>query len=208
MISFFISSAISGSCFFTVCGLIWCNLSDILYVLCINEVTNGYLSDSHSRSIIEDLRKHHRDKDQKFHLFLVDLKRTLILVQGMWLFQFSLFFLLINLLMLSRNRLSDIRRVVSFAKNNYVIYSENGVEKFLIEANNLQLKHRDLSRYPFQTFSNSHNTYVGIEHILYPWLTTIYQHLFKKKCQNWLEKLKVRLLHIAIDINSRDSMIV
>ena len=70
--------------------------------------------------------------------------------------------------MLSRNRLSDIRRVVSFAKNNYVIYSENGVEKFLIEANNLQLKHRDLSRYPFQTFSNSHNTYVGIEHILYP----------------------------------------
>ena len=53
--------------------------------------------------------------------------------------------------MLSRNRLSDIRRVVSFAKNNHVIYSENGVEKFLIEANNLQLKHRDLSRYPFQT---------------------------------------------------------
>ena len=50
---------------------------------------------------------------------------------------------------LSRNRLSDIRHVCSFVKNNYSVYETSGAEKFLGLANTLRLKHRDLTIYPF-----------------------------------------------------------
>lgn len=53
---------------------------------------------------------------------------------------------------LSRNRLSDIRHVCSFIKNNHSIYKTSGAEKFLKTANTtLQLKHRDLTIYPFSS---------------------------------------------------------
>ena len=50
---------------------------------------------------------------------------------------------------LSRNRLSDIRHVCSFVKNNYSVYETSGAEAFLVQANTLHLKHRDLTIYPF-----------------------------------------------------------
>ncbi len=52
---------------------------------------------------------------------------------------------------LSRNRLSDIRRVVVFAKDNYHLIDQFGPEKFVLEANKLPLKYRNLDMYPFRT---------------------------------------------------------
>lgn len=50
---------------------------------------------------------------------------------------------------LSRNRLSDIRHVCSFVKTNHTMIKSSGSAAFLTAANALQLKHRDLHRYPF-----------------------------------------------------------
>lgn len=55
-------------------------------------------------------------------------------------------------LRLSRNRLSDIRHVVSFSKNNHCIIKSQGTEVFLKKANLLVLKYRNLQLYPFKTF--------------------------------------------------------
>lgn len=54
-------------------------------------------------------------------------------------------------LRLSRNRLSDIRHVCSFVSGNISLLSSSSDEVFLNVANQLKLKHRDLSRYPFQS---------------------------------------------------------
>lgn len=50
---------------------------------------------------------------------------------------------------LSRKRLSDIRHVCSFIKNNHSVYKTSGANVFLAMINTLQLKHRDLTVYPF-----------------------------------------------------------
>lgn len=55
-----------------------------------------------------------------------------------------------NEIRLSRNRLSDIRHSVAFAKKSSLL-SAGGTTAFLAAANGLPLKHRDLSRFPFAT---------------------------------------------------------
>ncbi len=50
---------------------------------------------------------------------------------------------------LSRNRLSDIRHVCSFVANNHSVRLSHGDAAFLVKANSLMLKHRNLSLYPF-----------------------------------------------------------
>lgn len=55
-----------------------------------------------------------------------------------------------NGIRLSRNRLSDIRHILSFAKNHYTL-SNTDCNKFLEEVNKLNLKHRDLTLYPYRT---------------------------------------------------------
>lgn len=52
---------------------------------------------------------------------------------------------------LSRNRLSDIRHSVAFAKSNFSLLKSHGPIAFLNEANNLPLKHRNLKKHPFST---------------------------------------------------------
>ena len=52
---------------------------------------------------------------------------------------------------LSRNRLSDIRRIVKFSKENHHLIDQFGPEKFILEANKLPLKYRNLNVYPFGT---------------------------------------------------------
>lgn len=52
---------------------------------------------------------------------------------------------------LSRNRLSDVRHVVSFSRDNYSVLKRDGPEEFLKKANSMPLKHRDLKIYPFNT---------------------------------------------------------
>lgn len=52
---------------------------------------------------------------------------------------------------LSRNRLSDIRRIVKFSKENHHLIDQFGPEKLILEANKLPLKYRNLNVYPFGT---------------------------------------------------------
>lgn len=52
---------------------------------------------------------------------------------------------------LSRNRLSDIRHVVSFARENHDLIDNFGTDKFIEEVNKLPLKHRNLNENPFKT---------------------------------------------------------
>lgn len=52
---------------------------------------------------------------------------------------------------LSRNRLSDIRHIISFAKKNRGLIDEFGTDRFIEEVNKLPLKHRNLNEYPFKT---------------------------------------------------------
>lgn len=52
---------------------------------------------------------------------------------------------------LSRNRLSDIRCIVKFAKENHHLIARVGPEEFILNANKLPLKYRNLNVYPFRT---------------------------------------------------------
>ena len=52
---------------------------------------------------------------------------------------------------LSRKRLSDIRHVVSFVKQNFHLITASSPELFISKANKLPLTHRDLSGHPFNT---------------------------------------------------------
>lgn len=52
---------------------------------------------------------------------------------------------------LSRNRLSDIRHVITCINKNYAIIKAAGEDAFLQKMNSLSLKHRDLSVFPFKT---------------------------------------------------------
>lgn len=52
---------------------------------------------------------------------------------------------------LSRKRLSDIRHILSFSKQNIFVYKNQGVTPFLEEINKMSLIHRDLKQYPFKT---------------------------------------------------------
>ena len=54
-------------------------------------------------------------------------------------------------LRLSRNRLSDVRHVCSFVNDNYPLLNSLGTEAFLAKANQMNLKHRDLKQYPYQS---------------------------------------------------------
>ena len=54
-------------------------------------------------------------------------------------------------LRLSRNRLSDIRHACSFVNNNYPLLNSQGVESFLVKANQMTLKYRNLQLYPFRS---------------------------------------------------------
>lgn len=52
---------------------------------------------------------------------------------------------------LSRSRLADIRHLCVFIRDNYSSTETKDVEKFLREVNKMNLKHRDLIKYPFNS---------------------------------------------------------
>ncbi len=52
---------------------------------------------------------------------------------------------------LSRNRLSDIRHIITFSKNNNSLISQYGQGRFLHDVNAITLKYRDLQVYPFKS---------------------------------------------------------
>lgn len=56
-----------------------------------------------------------------------------------------------NGIRVSRSRLSDIRHVCSFVNNNYQLLTSSNTDDFLIKANQLKLKHRDLQQYPYNS---------------------------------------------------------
>lgn len=52
---------------------------------------------------------------------------------------------------LSRKRLYDIRKVIKFSNDNHNLLKQNRKEEFILKTNNLDLKYRDLKKYPFKT---------------------------------------------------------
>ena len=73
---------------------------------------------------------------------------------------------------LSRNRLSDIRHICSFVKDNYHVYETSGAERFLALANTLRLKHRDLTAYPFTSVFQMNQYLCGYRAFLLSFIDT------------------------------------
>ena len=56
-----------------------------------------------------------------------------------------------NGIRLSRSRLSDIRHMISFASNNYMLNQNFESQKFLQKVNESPLQYRNLTDYTFKT---------------------------------------------------------
>ena len=95
---------------------------------------------------------------------------------------------------LSRNRLSDIRRIVAFAKENYYLVEQFGPEKFISEANKLPLKHRNLRTYPFKTIFQFLQYMCGYRSFL---ISMIDSHnsltQFQKELQRLIRRLEAQI---------------
>ena len=99
-----------------------------------------------------------------------------------------------NGICLSRNRLSDIRHVVAFAKKNHGLIKTYGSEKFLLEANKLSLRHRDLSEYPFQTVFQFVQYMCGYRAFLISLVDFDYEETpFQKQLQHLIRKLETQI---------------
>lgn len=99
-----------------------------------------------------------------------------------------------NGICLSRSRLSDIRHVVAFAKKNHGLIETYGSEKFLLEANKLSLRHRDLSEYPFRTVFQFVQYMCGYRAFLISLVDFDYEETpFQKQLQHLIRKLETQI---------------
>lgn len=99
-----------------------------------------------------------------------------------------------NGICLSRSRLSDIRHVVAFAKKNHGLIETYGSEKFLLEANKLSLRHRDLSEYPFRTVFQFVQYMCGYRAFLISLVDFDYKETpFQKQLQHLIRKLETQI---------------
>lgn len=96
---------------------------------------------------------------------------------------------------LSRNRLSDIRHVVSFAKKNHTLIEEFGSKKFLQEINRLSLKHRNLAEYPFKTVFQFVQYLCGYRAFLISLVDRNNEETsFQKQLQHLIQKIEVQII--------------
>lgn len=99
---------------------------------------------------------------------------------------------------LSRNRLSDIRHVVSFAKHNYKLIKELGNEKFLQKLNSLPMKHRNLYKYPFKTLFQFTQYMCGYRAFLISLIDENYAETsFQKELQCLIHNLEEQIVKYA-----------
>lgn len=100
-----------------------------------------------------------------------------------------------NGIRLSRNRLSDIRHVISFAKKNYVLIQNLENDKFLREINKLPLKHRNLTEYPFKTIFQFVQYLCGYQAFLISLLDQNYEETsFQKQLQHLIQKIEAQII--------------
>lgn len=96
---------------------------------------------------------------------------------------------------LSRNRLSDIRRVISFVQAK--TGSLHGLDErvFLSEANQLQLKYRDLRQHPFTTVFQFTQYMCGYRAFLISLIDSHYALTnFQKELQRLIRRLEKQIL--------------
>lgn len=94
---------------------------------------------------------------------------------------------------LSRNRLSDIRHIVSFSAANYNLAKVD--EAMFLEAlNNLTLKHRDLKKYPFRTVFQFTQYMCGYRAFLISFLDEHYDTSFQKNIRKLIYKIEYNIL--------------
>ncbi len=93
---------------------------------------------------------------------------------------------------LSRNRLSDIRRTITFSRDNYETAKQDKV-LFLQEANQLQLKHRDLNIYPFSSVFQFVQYLCGYRSYLISFLEHDIEPHFKKNIKKLLKSIEKQI---------------
>ena len=94
---------------------------------------------------------------------------------------------------LSRNRLSDIRHLVAFARQNHTLYVEDK-NVFLKKANQLELKYRDLSIYPFGSLFQFVQFMCGYRAFLMSLISKDYiDSSFQKELLRLIRKLEVQI---------------
>ena len=94
---------------------------------------------------------------------------------------------------LSRSRLSDIRHILSFSERNYNAAKTDN-EKFILEANKLQLKHRTLSISPFSTVFQFVQYLCGYRAFLISILDRNEVNKFQKELQKLINKIEKNIL--------------
>lgn len=100
-----------------------------------------------------------------------------------------------NGISLSRRRLSDIRHVVSFAKNKQELFRSGNSEKFLQELNGLSLRHRDLIKYPFMTVFQFIQYMCGYRAFLISVIDkNYYNRPFQKQIRHLIDKLEKQII--------------
>ena len=101
-----------------------------------------------------------------------------------------------NGICLSRNRLSDVRHVISFANKNHILIEKFGSEKFLQEVNKLSLRHRNLTEYPFKTLFQFVQYMCGYRAFLISLVDQSYAETsFQKQLQRLIRRLESQIIH-------------
>lgn len=97
---------------------------------------------------------------------------------------------------LSRNRLCDIRHVLSFSHNHYSI-ANNDEETFLKMANSLSLKHRDLAIYPFNSLFQFVQYLCGYRAFLISITDSYVSTPFQKDLQRLIRRIEREVMHLV-----------
>lgn len=99
---------------------------------------------------------------------------------------------------LSRNRLSDVRRVVTFSRDNFCVLKCDGPEEFLKKANSMSLKHRDLKTYPFNTLFQFTQYLCGYRSFLISMVdANDTSSTFQKELQRLIRRTETQILRLS-----------
>ena len=94
---------------------------------------------------------------------------------------------------LSRERLFDIKKVVSFSKTNRALLRSNP-QLYLQQLNGLPLKHRDLAKYPFKNIFQLSQYLTGYRSYLISFLNYCIDPSFEKTVKRLLKKIEREVL--------------